>query len=156
MRRKDREVTDPVKIKEIIEHCHCCRLGFNDNGKVYIVPLNFGYEEIDGRGIFYFHGAAEGRKIDLIKTGNSAGFELDTNYKLATSTEACGYSAKFQSIIGTGSISLIEEEEQKIHALQQIMYHNSGKNDWEFPAAMLGKMSVIRLDVEEITCKEHE
>ena len=43
MRRKDREITDEAKIDEIISRCNCCRIGFNDSGEVYIVPLNFGY-----------------------------------------------------------------------------------------------------------------
>lgn len=43
MRRKDREVTDEARIDEIISRCTCCRIGFNDSGEVYIVPLNFGY-----------------------------------------------------------------------------------------------------------------
>ena len=33
MRRRDREITDNQKIKEIIKACDCCRLGLNDNGK---------------------------------------------------------------------------------------------------------------------------
>ena len=41
MRRTDREITDAEKITQIIQTCHCCRLGFCDNGAVYIVPLNF-------------------------------------------------------------------------------------------------------------------
>ena len=49
MRRKDREITDEAKIDEIILNCNCCRLGFNDGGKVYIVPLSFGYSR-DNRG----------------------------------------------------------------------------------------------------------
>ena len=28
MRRKDREVTDPAKIQDIMERCTCCRVGF--------------------------------------------------------------------------------------------------------------------------------
>ena len=59
MRRKDREVTDSQKIREIILSCRCCRLGFYDNGQVYIVPLDFGYYENNGRHVFYFHGAKE-------------------------------------------------------------------------------------------------
>ena len=43
MRRKDREVTDRGMIHEIIDRCMCCRIGFNDEGQVYIVPLSFGY-----------------------------------------------------------------------------------------------------------------
>ena len=30
MRRRDREITDNEKIKEIIKACDCCRLGLND------------------------------------------------------------------------------------------------------------------------------
>jgi hypothetical protein len=156
MRRKDREITDIVKIKEMINNCHCCRLGFNDNGKVYIVPLNFGYEEVCGKITFYFHGATEGRKIDLIKKEGYAGFELDTDYKLKTASEACGYSASFSSVIGTGSVSLIDDIEDKKYALRQIMYHNTGNNEWDFPMPMLNKVSVFKLEVEELSCKQHD
>lgn len=156
MRRLDREVTDLEKIKNIIESCYCCRLGFNDNGNVYIVPLNFGYEEIEGKRIFYFHGAAEGRKIELIKRVNSVGFELDTNYKLNEAEEACEYSARFQSVIGTGKVSLIENIEEKIHGLNAIMFHNTGKNDWNYPISVLNKMAVFKLEVIELSCKEHK
>ena len=45
MRRKDREVTDREKIKDIVGRCSCCRLGFQDEGGVYIVPLSFGFTE---------------------------------------------------------------------------------------------------------------
>ncbi len=156
MRRKDREVTDPAKIKDIIESCHCCRLGFNDNGKVYIVPMNFGYEETGDKRTFYFHSAAEGRKIELIKAGGSVGFELDANYSLHASTTPCGYSAGFQSVIGTGTASIVEDDRQKAYALRRIMFHNTGKIDWSFPDAMLSKVCVFKLDVEELSCKEHE
>ena len=63
MRRKDREVTDAGKIREAIEASHCCRLGFYDEGEVYIVPMNFGYTEEEEKRIFYFHSAKEGRKV---------------------------------------------------------------------------------------------
>ena len=84
MRRRDREITDNEKIKEIIKACDCCRLGLNDNGKVYIVPLNFGFTEENGNYTFYFHGARTGRKLDIIKQNNYVGFELDTNQKIYT------------------------------------------------------------------------
>ena len=75
MRRKDREVTDSQKIREIILSCRCCRLGFYDNGEVYIVPLDFGYYENNGRRVFYFHGAKEGRKYRLTEKSPTVGFE---------------------------------------------------------------------------------
>ena len=97
MRRQDREVTDNEKIKEIIKTCDCCRLGLNDNGKVYIVPLNFGFTEKNGKYTFYFHGARTGRKLDIIKQNNYAGFELDTNHKIYTKGDkACDYTENKQ------------------------------------------------------------
>lgn len=89
MRRNDREVTDSQKINNIILACDCCRIGFSDGNGVYIVPLNFGYVENGGKRTLYFHGAAEGRKINLIKQTGYAGFELDTNHKLQRLYRLC-------------------------------------------------------------------
>lgn len=155
MRRKDREVTDNEKINEIISDCHCCRLGFYDDGEVYIVPLNFGYAEKDSNRTFYFHGAKEGRKIDLISRTHCAGFELDTNYTLNEGETACQYSARFQSIIGTGRITFVEDPAEKEAALQAIMIHNTGKDRWDFSDAMLNSICVFKLEVKKISCKEH-
>ena len=155
MRRKDREITDNRKINEIISSCHCCRLGFQIDGEVYIVPLNFGYNEKDGKKTFYFHSAKEGRKIDLMTKTHSAGFELDTNYKLIEGDIACKHSARFQSVIGTGHITFIEEPEEKKIALQTIMLHNTEKDHWDFSDVMLKAVCVFKLEVKQLSCKEH-
>ena len=57
MRRSDREITDPARIAGIISRCACCRVGFCDDGEVYIVPLNFGYETKDGAYVFSYNGS---------------------------------------------------------------------------------------------------
>lgn len=155
MRRKDREVTDPGKIREIISKCHCCRLGFNDHGKVYIVPLNFGFRENGGSYVFYFHGAKAGRKIDLIRENGYAAFEMDTNYMLNEADTACEYSARFQSVMGSGPVSFIEDTEKKKEALSAVMEHYTGKSEWDFPDKMRNATCVFMLEVEELSCKEH-
>ena len=81
MRRKDRQVTDPEKIREIIAACDCCRLGLCDHGRAYVVPLDFGFTEQEGRYTFYFHSAREGRKIDLIRQAGWASFEMDAGHE---------------------------------------------------------------------------
>lgn len=155
MRRKDREVSDFNKIKEIISSCNCCRIGFNDNGQVYIVPLNFGFTEVNGKYTFYFHSAKDGRKIDIIKKNPYVGFELDTNYKLIENNVACNYSAQFQSIVGNGIINFIEDIEEKKKALNEIMKHNTNRGNWDFNSDMLDIVCVFKLSVSELTCKEH-
>lgn len=155
MRRKDREVTDNEIIREYISKCYCCRLGFYDDGEVYIIPLNFGYLENEDKRTFYFHGAKEGRKIDLISKSPSVGFELDTHYKLHEGETACNYSARFRSIIGTGNMSFVEDSAEKETALQAIMMQNTGRDDWSFTDAMLNSVCIFKLEVTKISCKEH-
>jgi nitroimidazol reductase NimA-like FMN-containing flavoprotein (pyridoxamine 5'-phosphate oxidase superfamily) len=155
MRRRDREVIDICKIRDIIDSCHCCRLGFVDDGQVYIVPLSFGWEENDGRFIFYFHGASQGRKAKLIKTCPNVGFELDTGYALRGETEACTYTAAFKSVIGNGTVRPVDNQVEKIHGLDRLMAHCAGERNWHYEEKMLAEVFIFRLDVESLACKEH-
>ena len=156
MRRSDREITDAGKISEIIRACDCCRLGFVDDGSAYIVPLNFGYEVSDGKRFFYFHGAKEGKKITLIQANPSVGFELDTNHAVNEGEKACGYSFRFQSIIGKGKIAFIEDVTDKKNALSCIMRHYSDKTDWAFTDSEVSAIAIMKLEVTELACKEHK
>ena len=155
MRRNDREVIDDCKIADIINSCYCCRIGFNDDGEVYIVPLSFGFERKNGIYVFYFHGAKEGRKIDLISKNPSVGFEMDTGYLLNGGDVACKYSARFQSIIGNGIVESVSSFEEKVHALSLIMEHNTGKGNWVFDHKMTDSVAVFKLTVTNLSCKQH-
>lgn len=155
MRRKDRDVTNPERIADIISRCSCCRIGFYGDGEVYIVPLNFGYEIKDDTYILYFHGAKEGHKIDLIQKNPHVGFEMDTDYELTEADIACGYSARFQSIIGNGIVSIVSELEEKKQGLSLLMEHNTGKREWSFDKKMIDTVVVFKLVVSKMSCKEH-
>ena len=157
MRRKDREVLDEVKIDKFIRNCDCCRIGFYDkeNNEVYIVPLNFGYSNVDSKRVFYFHGAKEGRKIELISKTKKVSFEMDSNHELIVGKMACNYSERYQSVIGTGLISFVEDKDEKIAALNEIMFQSTGKKDWDFPEPMLNGVAVFMIEVISLSCKEH-
>ena len=49
MRRHDREITDKNEILEIMNLCDVCRLAFKDGDYPYILPLNFGIEEMTAK-----------------------------------------------------------------------------------------------------------
>lgn len=156
MRRKDREITDSLRIADIINRCTCCRIGFYDDGEIYVVPLNFGYEVKDDSYVFYFHGAKEGRKIDLIQENPKVGFEMDTNYVLKEADTACDCSAQFQSVIGNGIVSMVSEASEKKRGLSLLMEHNTGKKDWNFDEKVLSSVAVFKLAVTKMSCKEHK
>lgn len=151
MRRADREVTDRARIDEILRECRVMRLGFNDEGEVYIVPMNFGY---DGKS-FWFHSAKEGRKVSLARTAPKVGFETDTGFELHPADIACSWSAAFASVIGTGRLTVVSDAEEKKKGLTHIMAQQSGRADWAFDEKMLQAVEVFRLDIETLSCKVH-
>jgi len=156
MRRKDREVTDESKIDGIILACDCLRLGFCDGKSAYVVPMNFGFSHgPDGRR-FYFHSAGQGRKVDLIRQNGCAGFELDTGHRLKQGEDACAYGFSYQSVIGSGEVREITEAEEKRKALDLLMRHYVPQGQWQYPEALLERMFIFVLNVEEISCKEHD
>lgn len=154
MRRNECEILEPERIDELINSCSCCRLGLVDGDKPYIVPLNFGYVRQGEKRFFYFHGAKEGRKMDLVRQNRCAGFELDTDHRLRQGETACSYSFGYRSVIGAGTVREVTDRGEKRRALACIMAHYSDRTDWEFPDAALDKTAVIALEVEELSAKE--
>ncbi|MDD3221825.1 MAG: pyridoxamine 5'-phosphate oxidase family protein [Clostridia bacterium] len=154
MRRKDREIKDLEMIKEIMAKCDCVRLGFQDAEGLYIVPLNFGFTEEDGEWTIYCHGAAAGRKGDCIRESGYAAFEMDTKHELVTGEAACKYSYLYESIIGDGTIEMIEDIEEKKAGLEIVMNHYD-KGDWEFNEMILKMVGVFKLKVKNLSCKAH-
>ncbi|QPB42460.1 pyridoxamine 5'-phosphate oxidase family protein [Rodentibacter haemolyticus] len=155
IRRRDRAITDYNQMLEIMAQCDVCRLGLRDGESVYIVPLNFGFQANDNQLTLYFHGFVKGKKIDLIQQNPSAVFEMDRKHNIVTANIACHYSFLYQSIMGKGEISIIDNEAEKITALQCLMENYTQKNDWQFEKHELQKIVVIKLIVTEWSCKEH-
>ena len=152
MRRIDREITDKKRIEKFIAKEQILRIAFYDKGEIYIVPLNYDYL-LDEQYTFYFHGAKAGRKYELAKNKPTVGFEIDGNYSLLESEVACDFSATFQSIVGTGKFSLVEDNEEKIIGLNTIMKQNTSKDEWHYSNEMLEAVAVFRLDVDKLSCK---
>ena len=157
MRRKDREITEAAEIKRILDACKVCRLGFADEEGVYIVPMNYGYCFEDGRLILYFHGAKEGRKMDLVRKEPSVGIEMDCGHELVEGKLACQYSYHYASIIGRGKAAEVVEPEEKLKALGLIMKHQTGKefDEFETNPKLEKAVAIIRVEVEDYSCKQY-
>ena len=155
MRRKDREIIHIEDKIKIISECKVCRLGLSQNNQPYIIPLNYGYS-FDGHNlILYFHSANEGKKLDIIRSNHNACFEIDCHHKLIEAERACNYGYMFKSITGFGKIIFMETEDEKNNGLNQIMKHQTGKEErYNFDNDALKNVTVYKLLVEEFTGKE--
>ena len=153
MRRTDREITDLAAIQKFIQQESIIRIAFYDEGDIYIVPVNYGYLFENDKHIFYFHGAKAGRKYELIKSSPSVGFEIDGNYKLLEADIACDFSARFQSVIGTGKLFLVDDFEEKIKGLNLLMKQSTGKDFWNYENKMIDGVAVFKLEADKLSCK---
>lgn len=156
MRRQDRKITEPAVIATVLDKCRTLHLGLVEDGRAYIVPLNYGWTEENGRYILYAHSAAEGRKIDLIRGGADVGFEMETGVEYFDAETACGWGNRYESIIGEGRATLLSTPEEKRQALTAIMAHYSARRDYTFEDAMVNLVQVIKIDVTALSCKIHE
>ena len=66
---------------------------------------------------------------------------------------ACDFSATFQSVIGTGKLSLIEDNIEKVKGLNSIMKQTTSKDEWHYSDEMLETVAVFRLVVDKLSCK---
>lgn len=151
MRRSDREVTDRAEILDIMRRCDVCRLALNDGGYPYILPLNFGMDTQNGRVTLYFHGAAQGRKYDIISRDNRASFEMDCSHRIVTRPERKSCTMEYESVIGRGRIEMVEGSE-KLAALKLLNAHY-GAQKLEINQAVAQRTTVMRLVVEDMTAK---
>lgn len=154
MRRKDREVTTQKDLLGMIARFKVCRLGLWDGREVYVVPLNFGYEERDGSLTLFFHCAREGRKLDILQTRPEVSFEMDGDHVLVKGATPCQYSYAYGCVMGRGIVEFLREDGEKMHALGRIMLHQTGR-EAAFTPGMVRSVCVLRLRVETISGKLH-
>ena len=159
MRSKDREVKDLDGIFDIVRRCNVVHLGMVDNGKPYVVALNFGYEREGDVLILYLHCAMEGRKIDILRNNSNVYFQMDcvNEFIEGTSERPCSYCWRYDSVMGSGQVEFVEDIQKKTHALNRLIQH-VGKTDeiFSFPPASFARTRVLRIRSNDITGKHHE
>ena len=151
MRRKDREITDFNEMIEIVKKCDSCVLALNEEGFPYLIPMNFGMDIEDGQLYLYFHCASEGKKLELIRKDNRAGFEMDCEHKLVLQEEEMECTMGYASVIGQGTIEFVAEED-KLQALKVLMRQYRSEN-FQFDTRMLKVTTVLKMKVIHMTGK---
>ena len=155
MRRKDRLITSQTSIKQILENNCILHLGLYDENRIYVVPVNYGYTYIDGKLVFYFHGAPKGLKHDILIKQPSVGFEIDNGGRtISNATDPSQFTTHYESIIGSGQVVEITNTEEKKQIASRFMKHYSPKN-WTITDIMVIHTAFYRLDVKEFQAKSN-
>lgn len=150
MRRKDKIITDNSVIEHILNTSPVCRLGFIDDKYSYIVPVNFAYRN----GYIYVHSAKEGRKIELIKQNPVVSFEMEDASEIIPAGKPCGWTAKYRSVMGTGTIRIENDPQLKKEGLDLIMAKYGAPPPFVYDEKILDQMIILVLKIETISGKQ--
>ena len=129
MRRKDREVTDIIRIEGILLQCKTCHVAMIDDGAPYVVPLSYGYSFLEGNVLeLYFHSAFEGRKLNVLRRNGKVCFDIAYEGEPIHSESPCNSGYTYSSVIGFGDVLFIEDSDEKCRALSIMFKHQTGRD----------------------------
>lgn len=152
MTKRERQITDPVQIRHILDTAKVLHLGLAVNDEPYVVPMNYGYTEEEGKLVLYLHSALKGKKLDMMSANPNVFFEIECDRMPFEGKLPCQYGLVYSSIMGRGKARIIDDVEEKMKAMSVLMKTQTGK-DFTFNAQLVSIVAVIRIDVEEYTAK---
>lgn len=139
----------PAECEALLARAEVLRLGLADADGPYVVPVNYGYAD----GYIYVHGPLEGRRIDAVAADPRVCFEVD-ECEIVRSERACGFTARFASVIGYGRARLLIGTEDKRRGLEVIMRQYSGPVSG-MPDETVERTSVIAIEIDSMDGKWH-
>ena len=151
MRRSERAITVRAEMDAILNRAEVVYLAMGEGGAPYVVPMNFGY---DGTAL-YLHSAVEGRKIDILRRQPRVSFVATTDYRSVSAETACGWTARYRSVMGEGVAHLLESPEEKAKGLD-ILMAKFGVKPSPYPVTTLARLAVIKVDIHELSGKQNQ
>jgi uncharacterized protein len=151
VRRKDREITDPAEMRQILKDTKYVSVALCMNNEPYLVALSHGYDQ--EKNCVYFHCASEGKKIVFAKANPKVWGQAVLIYNVG---DDCDYD--YTSVGFEGKLALISDSAEKMHALETLVRQNSRKPDEKLAKLnqeRLAKSTMGRIDINYMTGKKH-
>ena len=152
MTKRERQVTDPQQILDILDKGKVLYLGLCAGDEPYVVPMNYGYTMEEGKLVMYLHSAVQGKKLDMIQNNPKVFFALDCDRQPFDGVKPCQYGMVYSSVMGKGIAQIVEDVEEKKKAMTILMKTQTGR-DFQFVDRLVSIVTVIRIDVLEYTAK---
>lgn len=153
MRRKDREIRDTAEAFGILNRCDTLRIAMQGEKYPYLVPVSFGAELVDGRPVLYFHCAREGLKLELLKKNPAVCVEGDIFIK--TEPTDHGITTRYESVIGFGTCSPVEDPDEIVHGLRLLTEHYGYRDYALEKCRALRYVHVGKITLDELTGKRN-
>lgn len=121
----------------------------DENGTPYAVPLSL--VRIDDN-TFYFHGAMEGKKLDIISKSPKVWLSAVTTCKPTVGPKDGSFTLEYKSAMAQGVAEIVTDEAEKIEALRAICERFLPNHMDAFDASIarsLWRTAVVRIRLTE-------
>ncbi|MBT2573908.1 pyridoxamine 5'-phosphate oxidase family protein [Bacillus sp. ISL-51] len=161
VRASHKECTDQTRIDDFLTKTQIGYLGLADQDIPYVIPLNFIWKE----GCFFFHGASEGRKIDMIHTNPKACFTVSEQYGTMVSPIPAKTDTAYMSVVAGGTVEMVTDADEGTAVMQAMLdkyvpnYYQTplSKTHVEKYRSSLGSKTVVwKIKPLHITAKENQ
>jgi len=142
--------TNKKKVDNLLKEAVVVRLAMCVDNKPYIVPVNFGI----GEGVFYFHSGNKGTKVKTLSENPFVAFEMDGDVEVVPKDDACKWSMKYRSIVGTGKVIKVTDPSEKKEGLDRLMAHHAPGETFTYQEKMLEATNVYKIEIESLHYKE--
>lgn len=145
MRRADRERADAAFFDEVFAAAEVLFLAFSNGDFPYCLPVNFARDSQH----LYIHCAQEGLKIDCVRRDARVAFSCAVDITIDREHS----STYYKSICGLGHARMVEDVEEKRHALDCIGERYGARCPRPTPEAAARRVAVLRIDIQSLTGK---
>jgi nitroimidazol reductase NimA-like FMN-containing flavoprotein (pyridoxamine 5'-phosphate oxidase superfamily) len=114
-----RGLYDRQTIHRILDEALICHVGFVEKGQPYVIPTNFA--RVEDRIIL--HGAKASRLLKHVEAGHPICVEATIVDGLVLARSVFHHSVNYRSVVIFGKGCLIEDQQEKLTALQAVTEH---------------------------------
>jgi nitroimidazol reductase NimA-like FMN-containing flavoprotein (pyridoxamine 5'-phosphate oxidase superfamily) len=143
---------DRETIHRILDEALICHVAFVDKGQPYVIPTNFA--RVEDR--IVLHGAKASRLLKHIEVGNPICVEATIVDGLVLARSVFHHSVNYRSVVVFGKGRLIEDQQEKLTALQAVTEHLI-PGRWQearLPNRKeLNATSVVMINIDEASAK---
>ena len=150
MRKSNQEIKEWKVLEQILKGSLICRIAMMDQDRPYLLPFNYGYRERT----IYIHSAPAGKKIDMLRENNQVCFEVEHTAELIKGEKACDWTTLYRSVVGYGTVEIIEDHAGKKEGLEIIMGRHGAPDLVDFNPGNLKRMVILKLTITSITGKQ--
>jgi len=107
---------DKETIYRILDNDFVCQIGFVYNNYPVVIPTIYGRKDDS----LYFHGASVSRMLQTLQKGVSISLNVTKTKGIVLARSAFHHSLNYESVTIFGNATLVEDEKDKLEALQII------------------------------------